>query len=31
MYKIRNITHSLKASGSDAGFTTKIVAVADIL
>jgi hypothetical protein len=31
MYKVRAITHSLKANGSDAGYTTKIVAVADIL
>lgn len=31
MYKVRAITHSLKASGNDAGYTTKIVAVADIL
>jgi hypothetical protein len=31
MYKVRAITHSLKANGNDAGYTTKIVAVADIL
>jgi hypothetical protein len=31
MYKVRGITHSLKANGNDAGYTTKIVAVADIL
>jgi hypothetical protein len=31
MYKVRSITHSLKANGNDAGYTTKIVAVADIL
>ena len=31
MYKVRSITHSLKANGSDAGYTTKILAVADIL
>jgi hypothetical protein len=31
MYKVRNITHSLKATGADAGYTTKIVAIADIL
>ncbi len=31
MYKVRAITHSLKATGSDAGFITKIVAIADIL
>ena len=31
MYKVRAITHSLKAGGSDAGYTTKIVAIADIL
>ena len=31
MYKVRAITHSLKANGSDAGYTTKIVAIADIL
>ena len=31
MYKVRAITHSLKANGNDAGYTTKIVAIADIL
>ena len=31
MYKVRAITHTLKATGADAGFITKIVAVADIL
>jgi hypothetical protein len=31
MYKVRGITHSLKANGNDAGYTTKIVAIADIL
>ena len=31
MYKIRAITHSLKASGNDAGYTTKIIAIGDIL
>lgn len=31
MYKVRAITHTLKATGSDAGFITKIVAIADIL
>jgi len=31
MYKVRAITHSLKATGADAGFITKIVAIADII
>ena len=31
MYKIRAITHSLKAGGNDAGYTTKIIAIGDIL